>query len=89
MALHPCQQLIVSHAAVGNSKTDFDNFLIGVFHSDTVDLEKSQHNIDADALVSVNKYVIGNQCISETGTFLFLCGIEFLSVEAGKYRFQS
>ena len=52
---HPRQQRLVVHRAGGDSKTDFDNFIIRAVQPNTVDLQKGQHHIHTDALLPSTK----------------------------------
>ena len=73
MLSYPFQQSIIVHGSGSDREADFYDILIGAFQSDTIDLQKCQHNIHTDTLVAVHKGVVGNQIIAQTST-LFLLG---------------
>lgn len=55
---------------------------------DAVHFQKCEHDIHPNPLVSVQKGMVGNQMIAESGALFFLCWVELLSAKAGKSNFQ-
>ena len=54
-----------------------------------VHFQKGKHDIDANALVAIDKGVVGDQGIAEPRALFLFRGIEFLIPEAGEGSFQS
>ena len=51
-----------------------DDVFIGAIQMNAIDFEKSQHDVHADALVSIHKSVVGDQCKAEARAFFSLLG---------------
>ena len=61
MFYDPLQQLLVSHAAGGNTQAGLHNIFVAAVQADSVDLQEGQHHIHSDALVAIHKGVVGDQ----------------------------
>ena len=79
MGQNPGQQLLVIHAAIRYGQTHMDDVSICAVQVNAVDLQKDQHDEYADALVSVQKGVVGDQVEADPGAFFLNGGVEFLS----------
>lgn len=75
MLVDPGQYVLIFHCARRNAQSDFDNLVISAAQAYAVYFEKRQHCIHANAFVSIYKSMIGNQGISEPGSFFLLAGI--------------
>lgn len=74
MLLNPIQQFLILHRSSRNGQADLRHFRIGALQADSVDLQKDQHHIHSDPLVSVHKRMVGNQLIAEPCPFSSLEG---------------
>ena len=88
MVSYPFQQSIIAHGSGSDREADFYDILIGAFQSDTIDLQKCQHNIHTDTLVAIHKGMVGDERVTQSGTFFLFGGVEFLASKTGKGVFQ-
>lgn len=64
-----------------NPAASADYVVVGAVHADAVDFEEGQHDVHTNTLVAVDKSVVGDQCIAETGGFFLLAGVKLLAVK--------
>ena len=88
MIQYPLKELVVPHAPLSNRQPDFYELIVCALYRNAIHLKEGEHDVKADALISVNKRMVGNQRVPETGAFLFLGRIELSVAKSGESAFK-
>ena len=88
MSSDPGKELFIIHFAGGYAKTGGYNVLVGTVQANSVDFQKGQHDIHADALIPIYKGAIRDERKAQSCPLFFLGGIELLPIEGLKNAFQ-
>ena len=72
--VYPVKQRGIIHLSRCCAKSCFHHILVAAIHVDTIDLKESEHHIHADALVSIHKGMIGDECVAEAAPFSSFVG---------------
>lgn len=76
MAPQPCQQSFIIQRPRRDGKDRLNQFVIFIRTGHMIDVQKNQHCMDADSLVSVQKRVVLNQSKPKPRSFFQYGGIE-------------
>lgn len=72
---NPCENIFVLHTSVRDGEPEPDHIGVGCFDADSVQLQKAEHDVYADAFVAVNESMVGDKRKADFRCLFLLAGI--------------